>query len=142
MVLTIIGDAVNLAARIESANKRYGSSLLISDTTCGRLAKAGQFDIRRMERVMVVNRRRPVTIHEVYDDDPDSLRAAKRSAQPVFDEAFALFDKGEVDQARTVFQRCMRLLPGDAIAPLHVAHCDAIARGELSGGQDVALQQK
>lgn len=142
MVLTIIGDAVNLAARIESANKRYGSSLLISDTTCGRLAQAGQFDIRRMERVMVVNRRRPVTIHEVYDDDPDSLRAAKRSAQPVFDEAFALFDAGEVDQARTAFQRCMRLLPGDAVAPLHVAHCDAIARGELSGGQDVALQQK
>lgn len=91
---------------------------------------------------MVVNRRRPVTIHEVYDDDLDSLRAAKRSAQPSFDEAFALFDAGEVDQARTEFQRCTRLLPGDAVAPLHVAHCDAIARGELSGGQDVALQQK
>ena len=33
MVLTIIGDAVNLAARIESTNKRYGSALLISDKT-------------------------------------------------------------------------------------------------------------
>ncbi len=36
MVLTIIGDAVNLAARIESANKRYGSALLISDATLAR----------------------------------------------------------------------------------------------------------
>ena len=33
MVLTIIGDVVNLAARIESTNKRYGSALLISDKT-------------------------------------------------------------------------------------------------------------
>ena len=33
MVLTIIGDAVNLAARVESTNKRYGSALLISDAT-------------------------------------------------------------------------------------------------------------
>ena len=61
MVLTIIGDAVNLAARIESANKRYGSNLLISDATLSRLENPDQFDLRRMERVMVVNRRRPVT---------------------------------------------------------------------------------
>ena len=71
MVLTIIGDAVNLAARIESTNKRYGSALLISDADVPRgLQTRKQFDIRRMERVMVVNRRKPVTIYEVYDEDP------------------------------------------------------------------------
>ena len=67
---------VNLAARIESANKRYGSSLLISDATYTRLSNRDQFDIRRMERVMVVNRRRPVTMYEVYDEYPAPLRAA------------------------------------------------------------------
>ncbi|CAG7274376.1 hypothetical protein PICSAR26_04638 [Mycobacterium avium subsp. paratuberculosis] len=41
---------------------------------------------------MVVNRRRPVTIYEVYNGDSGPLRAAKRAAQPAFDEAFALFD--------------------------------------------------
>ena len=92
MVLTIIGDAVNLAARIESANKRYGSTVLISDATYTRLSNRDQFDIRRMERVMVVNRRRPVTMYEVYDEDPAPLRAAKRLAQPAFDEAFRLFE--------------------------------------------------
>lgn len=142
MVLTIIGDAVNLAARIESANKRYGSALLISDATYTRLAKRDQFDIRRMERVMVVNRRQPVTIYEVYDEDPAPLRAAKRSAQPAFDDAFRLFDAGDADQACAAFERCRRLLPDDPIAALHLAHCDAMARGEMSPGQDVALSQK
>jgi hypothetical protein len=142
MVLTIIGDAVNLAARIESANKRYGSALLISDATYAHLAKRDQFDIRRMERVMVVNRRRPVTIYEVYDEDPAQLRAAKRSAQPVFDEAFAMFDVGDVVRARAAFERCRRLLPDDPVAALHLAHCDAVARGEMSPGQEIALHQK
>ena len=142
MVLTIIGDTVNLAARIESTNKRYGSALLISDKTYKGLANSEQFDIRRMERVMVVNRRKPVTIYEVYDDDSEPLRAAKRSAQPAFDEAFALFDAGEVDRARAAFERCRELLPDDPVAPLHLAHCDAVARGEMSPGQDVALLQK
>lgn len=142
MVLTIIGDAVNLAARIESTNKRYGSALLISDATHARLADPEQFDVRRMERVMVVNRRRPVTIYEVYNEDSAPLRAAKRSAQPAFDEAFALFDAGDVERARTAFERCRRLLPDDPVALLHLAHCDAVARGEMTPGQEIALSNK
>jgi len=142
MVLTIIGDAVNLAARIESTTKRYGSALLISDRTFRQLADPDEFHIRRMERVMVVNRRKPVTIHEVYDDDPAPLRSAKHSAQPAFDEAFALFDAGEIGKARTAFERCHELLPDDPVAPLHLAHCDAVARGEMTPGQDVVLLQK
>ncbi|HWF28856.1 MAG TPA: AAA family ATPase [Mycobacterium sp.] len=142
MVLTIIGDAVNLAGRIESTNKRYGSALLISDATYARLADSEQFDVRRMERVMVVNRRRPVTIYEVYNEDSAPLRAAKRSAQPAFDQAFALFDAGDVDPARAAFERCRQLLPDDPVAPLHLAHCDAVARGEMSPGQEIALLHK
>ena len=142
MVLTIIGDAVNLAARIESTNKRYGSALLISDATCARLADRERFDVRRMERVMVVNRRRPVTIYEVYNEDSGPVRAAKRSAQPAFDEAFALFDSGDVDAARAAFERCRQLLPDDPVAPLHLAHCDAVARGEMFPGQEIALLHK
>jgi class 3 adenylate cyclase len=142
MVLTIIGDAVNLAARIESTNKRYGAALLVSDATIAGLGQPDQFDIRRMERVMVVNRRRPVTIYEVYNDDPAPLRDAKRSAQQAFDEAFALFDAGDTARARTAFQRCCGLLPEDPVAPLHLRHCDAVARGEMLPGQEVALVQK
>jgi hypothetical protein len=142
MVLTIIGDAVNLAARIESTTKRYGSAMLISNATHSLLGNPEQFDIRRMERVMVVNRRRPVTIYEVYDEDPTQLRDAKRAAQPSFDEAFALFDGGDAKRARAAFERCRDMLPDDPVAPLHLAHCDAVTRGEMTPGQDVVLLQK
>ncbi len=81
MVLSTVGDAVNLAARIEGTNKRYDSAILISDATYAQLADPAQFLIRRMERVMVVNRRQPVTLYEVYNEDPEVLRFAKISAQ-------------------------------------------------------------
>lgn len=142
MVLTIIGDAVNLAARIESTTKRYGCPLLISGATYKRLPHPEEFGIRRMERVMVVNRRRPVLIYEVYDEDPAPLRAAKANAQRWFDEAFALFDDGDVELARAAFERCADLVPDDPVAALHLAHCDAVLRGELFPGQEIALQQK
>lgn len=142
MVLAIIGDTVNLAARIESLNKRYGSALLISDATRAQLRHAEQFDIRRMERVMVVNRRRPVTIYEVCDGDSQRLRLAKRSAQEAFDEAFTLFDRGDVERARIAFERCRQLLPDDPVAALHLAHCDAVTRGDMAPGQEVVLRQK
>ena len=142
MAVTVIGDAVNLAARIESTNKRYGSALLISDATRSLLTGPQQFDVRRMERVMVVNRRRPVTIFEVFDEDPQELREAKRAAAAEFDEAFQLFDAGNVSDAEAAFGRCLILLPGDTVAPLHLSHCEAIARGEMTPGQDVVLRQK
>ena len=94
MVLTIIGDAVNLAA---ASRHQQALRLRFADlrSTYARLPERAHFDIRRMERVMVVNRRRPVTIYEVYDEDSAPVRAAKRSAQSAFDEAFALFDAGD-----------------------------------------------
>lgn len=139
MALTVIGDAVNLAARVESATKRYGVPLLISDATRAELPDPAPFAVRRMERVQVVNRRGPVTIHEVYDRDPPALGAAKRAAQPLFDEAFARFDAGEIEPARLLFERCRDRLPGDQVALLHLAHCAARSGG---GGPPVPLVPK
>ena len=118
MALTVIGDAVNLASRVESTNKRYGTSLLISEETHARLLDPDRFCIRRMERTPVVNRRQLVTIYEVYDEDPEPLRAAKQAAQPAFDEAFGWLDDGDIERARAAFERCRELLPDDLVAPL------------------------
>jgi adenylate cyclase len=63
MSYTVIGDAVNLGARLESLNKDYGTRIIISEFTRARLK--GQYDIRPLGDVVVKGKTRPVAIFEV-----------------------------------------------------------------------------
>jgi adenylate cyclase len=63
MSYTVIGDAVNLGARLESLNKEYGTRIIISEAT--RQALKGQYDIRPLGEVVVRGKSEPVAIYEV-----------------------------------------------------------------------------
>ncbi|MBS0657039.1 MAG: hypothetical protein JSR82_02180 [Verrucomicrobia bacterium] len=60
---TAIGDAVNLAARLESLNKQYGTSILVSERI--RDAVQGEFAFRRLDHVAVKGKQRPIVIFEL-----------------------------------------------------------------------------
>ncbi|HET9703615.1 MAG TPA: adenylate/guanylate cyclase domain-containing protein [Vicinamibacterales bacterium] len=63
MSYTVIGDAVNLGARLESLNKEYGTQIIISEATRARLK--GQYDIHPLGDVIVKGKSQPVAIFEV-----------------------------------------------------------------------------
>jgi len=63
MSYTVIGDAVNLGARLESLNKDYGTRIIISDATRARLK--GRYDIHPLGDVVVKGKSKPVAIFEV-----------------------------------------------------------------------------
>lgn len=63
MSYTVIGDAVNLGARLESLNKDYGTRIIISESTRARLK--GQYDVRPLGSVTVKGKSRAVAIFEV-----------------------------------------------------------------------------
>jgi len=63
MSYTVIGDAVNLGARLESLNKDYGTRIIISDATRTRLK--GRYDIHPLGDVIVKGKSKPVAIFEV-----------------------------------------------------------------------------
>ncbi len=63
MSYTVIGDAVNLGARLESLNKDYGTRIIISEATRSRLK--GQYDIHPLGDVLVKGKSNPVAIFEV-----------------------------------------------------------------------------
>jgi adenylate cyclase len=65
MSYTVIGDAVNLGSRLESLNKQYGTSVIISDATRERLQ--GRYDIRALGDVVVKGKTQPVAIFEVKE---------------------------------------------------------------------------
>ncbi|MBI4485019.1 MAG: adenylate/guanylate cyclase domain-containing protein, partial [Acidobacteria bacterium] len=60
---TVIGDAVNLGARLDSLNKQYGTRMVISDATRAHLK--GQYQFRPLGDVVVKGKTKPVAIFEV-----------------------------------------------------------------------------
>lgn len=75
---TVLGDAANLASRLEGANKAFGTYLMISGDTW-RLAREAGFHAREMGRILVVGRKAPVPVFELrgLPDEPPPEGAAQ-----------------------------------------------------------------
>ncbi len=74
MDYTMMGDTVNIAARLESANKIYGTYTLISDTTQSGLPD--RIITREIDTLTVLGRKKPLTIYQLIgfrEDMPDTL---------------------------------------------------------------------
>jgi adenylate cyclase len=78
MSYTVIGDNVNLGARLESLNKEYRTRVIISDATRARLK--GSYDLRPLGDVVVKGKTRPVAIYEVCVPSP--VPAAQATPEP------------------------------------------------------------
>jgi adenylate cyclase len=87
---TIMGDAVNLASRIEGVNKMYGTSVMVSDTTAEQCGEHVAF--REVDTVRVKGRARPVTLFEPIDNHNENF-------VPTYSEALADFRARNFQQA-------------------------------------------
>ena len=107
---TVIGDEVNLASRLEGANKVFGSRILATEE-CFRLAGEGVVG-RLLGRVRVVGKDTPVGCYEVLAKAGE-LPDRWLQALPPFQRAVLLFDAGKLDKARLDFETVLKLIPGD-----------------------------
>jgi adenylate cyclase len=71
MSYTVIGDAVNLGSRLESLNKQYGTTIIVSETTRARLGE--RYDIRPLGDVVVKGKTRPVAIFEIRKQQSEAV---------------------------------------------------------------------
>ena len=108
---TVLGDAVNLAARLESANKQYGSKILVSDSTATLCSATIRF--RALDTVRVVGRQQPVTIFEPLGELGEALNVEIGSEQlQHYASALAAYRSGDFEAAYEEFTA----LEGDAAA--------------------------
>lgn len=117
---SVIGDAVNLASRIESLTKNYGVPLLISDRTVERLVHPESFSIRKADIVQVVGKSEVVTLYEVYDADPPELFDAKKSVADAYDKALRRYYRRDFTKALELLVECAKALPHDLIVKRYI----------------------
>lgn len=121
--LTVMGDNVNLGARLEGINKYYGSTIIASEATIVETGEA--LVIRELDRVRVRGRAGAVRIYEVL-----GLRGSEERWAPViepFAHGLAAYRAREWDAARGAFAAVLRVRPNDGPAEFYIRRCQKYA---------------
>ena len=128
MQATVIGDEVNLAARIESSTKTFGVRVIISDCVYKHLPSPSVFNLREIDTVRVKGKQIPVVLYEVFDTDPDDVIRQKQAILPFFAKALALYRQGDFEVASQLFDECRKRCPDDTISPIFFKRCKMLLR--------------
>ena len=115
---TAIGDVVNLAARLESANKQFGTGVLMDSTIAEGARATGLSGMLRLGRVVVVGQSVPVELWTSVPGLPESERAAVEAA-------VAAFAAGQGSTAREAWSRAAGTAAAERMAQPFLAALDA-----------------
>ncbi|MEM7671372.1 MAG: adenylate/guanylate cyclase domain-containing protein, partial [Pseudomonadota bacterium] len=121
MDYTMIGDGVNLAARLESACKQYNARILLSGHTQERLR--GVYRLREIDRVIVKGKTVPVPVWECLDYHSDESFPNMSEALGSFNDGMKAYRAAQWDKAQSAFMAALDANPNDKLADLYVWRC-------------------
>jgi adenylate cyclase len=110
---TVIGDTVNLASRLEGANKAYETNILVDEGTF----QLAQNDVegREIDFLAVLGRVEPVRVYEIIAP-AGCLSAAEQELCGLFTEGLAAYRARDWDQSERCFAQCLAVMPADGPA--------------------------
>ncbi len=126
MNYTMMGDDVNLAARLEGVNKSYSSWILVSETTWAA-ANSGEHEGkllgRRLDQVRVVGRTTPVQLYNIVGL-VDEVSSSEIECVEIFHKGLDLYLAKKFAEAKGVFAQALAVHPSDGPSSAFLARCE------------------
>jgi len=110
MNYTVMGDTVNLASRLEGANKEYGGRILVSEATLAGASDA--VEAREIDRVAVLGQNRPQAVFEIMGRKGE-LSPAQLELRDRFSEGLAYYRRRQWDESRRAFEAALAVVSND-----------------------------
>jgi adenylate cyclase len=107
---SVLGDSVNLASRLEGANKFYGSRIIISQPAASQLG--GQFLVRQLDVLRVKGKARPMAVFELMAEGQGAADLRARVTE--YEAAFAAYQQQQWGTAESLLSGLLGRFPGDA----------------------------
>jgi len=113
MSYTVMGDPVNVASRLEMANKIYGSRSLVSKSTV--VAAGSAIEVREIDRLLLVGQTVPQFVFEIMGRK-DELTPEQLLLRTRYSEGLAAYRARNWDEASRAFDAALEAVPGDGPA--------------------------
>lgn len=117
---TVMGDAVNLASRLEGINKQYGTRIIISEFTYAQVKD--DFVCREVDWVRVKGKAQPVKIYELMDEG--KAKGPTEELLKHFQAGYAKYHEKSWRQAQEAFTRALNVKPDDEVSKVYLARVE------------------
>jgi class 3 adenylate cyclase len=135
MSYTVMGDTVNLASRLEGANKEYGGRILVSEATIA--GAAGAIEAREIDLLVTLGQTRPQAVYEIMARKGE-LTATQIELRDRFAEGLAAYRARRWDDARRAFEAALKAVPGDGPSMTFIKRLEPFAAAPPNDGWDGA----
>ncbi|WP_200941143.1 adenylate/guanylate cyclase domain-containing protein [Afipia sp. Root123D2] len=135
MSYTVMGDAVNMASRLEAANKVYGSRSLVSKATA--IAAGSEIEVREIDRLVLAGHAASQQVFEIMGRK-DELSSEQILLRTRYAEGLAAYRARNWDEASIAFDAALKAVPGDGPAMTLAARVKSFRSNPPADGWDGA----
>jgi adenylate cyclase len=128
---TVIGDAVNVASRLEGLTKDYDRDLLIGEAAADLIGDS--FKLQFVDRITMKGKTKPLRIYFVVSRGDATIEPQMASYLETYETAHVSYSAGSFKEAKVLFENCLKYWPDDSLARTYIQRCTTLMERPSEG---------